>query len=414
MHLENVEELERYRPGGYHPISIGDCLHNRYQIMNKLGFGAYSTIWLARDEKAQRYVAIKVKIAAEDSQEENILHLLGATDPTAGRLAAIPQILDKFNLVGPNGTHQCLVTTPGGQNLSSFGLFQPRVARAISAQLVQAVAYLHSRSVVHGDLHSGNIMLHLHKSLDHLSPEQFRKKYGKAYLEPVRRHDGKPLGKGVPLYGVLPMWLGKKSEYISLPEARIFLTDFGEVFLPSVTPRYYSHTPLHLRPPETFFSPQTPLSFAADIWTLACTIWTITGQRTLFEDYFMSTDSMIGEYVDVLGQLPSGWWHGWDARARWFNDEGERDPESPNHIVNTFSERFEYSIQEPRREKRMKEFEEAEETEFLSMLQAMMAFRPEDRPSAKEVMQFEWMREWALPELDKMDYFISNDNWTSR
>lgn len=42
--------------------------------------------------------------------------------------------------------------------------------------------------------------------------------------------------------------------------------------------------------------------------------------------------------------------------------------------------------------------EDREKAVFLAMLRRMLAFRPEDRPSAKEVLETEWMREWALPE----------------
>jgi hypothetical protein len=47
-----VENLEAYRPGGYHPLYLGDHLHNqRYTILRKLGYGSYSTVWLARDQR---------------------------------------------------------------------------------------------------------------------------------------------------------------------------------------------------------------------------------------------------------------------------------------------------------------------------------------------------------------------------
>lgn len=34
-----------------------------YQLVDKLGYGGYSTIWLARDLQSARYVALKVIIA---------------------------------------------------------------------------------------------------------------------------------------------------------------------------------------------------------------------------------------------------------------------------------------------------------------------------------------------------------------
>lgn len=55
------EDLTKYRRHGLYPISLGDilpkpatCVSNfekqpRYRIILKLGFGAFSTVWLARD-----------------------------------------------------------------------------------------------------------------------------------------------------------------------------------------------------------------------------------------------------------------------------------------------------------------------------------------------------------------------------
>jgi hypothetical protein len=50
--IEDVESLERYCLDGYHPILVGYRLNDRYQIVHKLGFGTYSTIWLSWDEKS--------------------------------------------------------------------------------------------------------------------------------------------------------------------------------------------------------------------------------------------------------------------------------------------------------------------------------------------------------------------------
>ncbi|OQD61597.1 hypothetical protein PENPOL_c016G04662 [Penicillium polonicum] len=58
--IRGVESLEEYRHGGYHPIMIGDLLCDRYRIADKLGFGGYSTVWLAEDTHVKQFVAVKL------------------------------------------------------------------------------------------------------------------------------------------------------------------------------------------------------------------------------------------------------------------------------------------------------------------------------------------------------------------
>ena len=46
----DAEPLHRYRPGGHHPVHLGDKFKDdRYKIVYKLGWGGYSTVWLAKD-----------------------------------------------------------------------------------------------------------------------------------------------------------------------------------------------------------------------------------------------------------------------------------------------------------------------------------------------------------------------------
>ena len=44
------EGTEDYRRGGYHAVRIGDTFKNgRYVVQSKLGWGHFSTVWLAWD-----------------------------------------------------------------------------------------------------------------------------------------------------------------------------------------------------------------------------------------------------------------------------------------------------------------------------------------------------------------------------
>ena len=44
-----LESPVGYHPGGYHPVHLGDVYRKQYKVINKLGFGTFSTVWLARD-----------------------------------------------------------------------------------------------------------------------------------------------------------------------------------------------------------------------------------------------------------------------------------------------------------------------------------------------------------------------------
>lgn len=48
--------------GGEYPIFIGDKLcQGRFQILKKLGQGAYGSVWLASDAHDDKFAALKVR-----------------------------------------------------------------------------------------------------------------------------------------------------------------------------------------------------------------------------------------------------------------------------------------------------------------------------------------------------------------
>lgn len=154
-----IEELEAYTPGGFHPTDIGDQFHDgRYEVVHKLGYGGYSLIWLARDKHEQRYVALKMLAASETAvtNEGKILHCLQQADNKHPGFPVVQRLLDEFQFDGPNGRHLCLVTDAAGNNiavskeLSSNFMFPVEAARSLCAQLISGVAYLHDSGICHG------------------------------------------------------------------------------------------------------------------------------------------------------------------------------------------------------------------------------------------------------------------------
>ena len=46
------EEPNYYSSGGFYRVSLGEKLNNnQYTILRKIGYGQYSTVWLAHDTK---------------------------------------------------------------------------------------------------------------------------------------------------------------------------------------------------------------------------------------------------------------------------------------------------------------------------------------------------------------------------
>lgn len=159
--IDGVEEMRRYCPGGYHPVSIGDKFNDQYRVVHKLGHGSYSTVWLALDEQLQRFVTLKVCTADASEREARILSLLNNLSNTGNSNVMssenfFPVLLDTFRVQGPHGTHTCLVTDVARCTLDearrrSWGRpLQLHVARTIAAQFVLAVAVLHQQGYVHG------------------------------------------------------------------------------------------------------------------------------------------------------------------------------------------------------------------------------------------------------------------------
>lgn len=157
---DDVEELSRYSPGGYYPADIDDVLHGgRYRITHKLGYGTYSTVWLARDLHLARFVSLKFLVAStpSDTSETLILrHLSAAADDTHPGRPYVLTLLDEFSVQSANGTHRCIVTEALGPSIaavkydSDSNRLPGPIARTVASQCAKGVSYLHSRGIVHG------------------------------------------------------------------------------------------------------------------------------------------------------------------------------------------------------------------------------------------------------------------------
>lgn len=166
------EEGKRgYKKGGYHPVTIGDVFNSRYTVIKKLGWGAFSTVWLCND-KENPTIPVALKIIKSSSRytesaedEIKILKEVSRVDPM--NVYPVVHYYDHFFHHGPHGKHACLVFEALGSNLCDLVRLHdhkgiPLIAvKFICKQILEGLDFLHTKcKIIHTDLKPENILLH--------------------------------------------------------------------------------------------------------------------------------------------------------------------------------------------------------------------------------------------------------------
>ncbi|KAI5782770.1 kinase-like domain-containing protein [Geopyxis carbonaria] len=168
------EDFEDYCKGGYHPVQVGETFKSgRYEVIRKLGWGHFSTVWLSRDNETSRHVALKVVRSAahytETALDEiKLLQRIVDANPNHPGKAHVVQLLDSFEHRGPHGVHICMVFEVLGENL--LGLIKRYNHRGIPMQMVKQITkqvllgldYMHREcGIIHTDLKPENVLIEI-------------------------------------------------------------------------------------------------------------------------------------------------------------------------------------------------------------------------------------------------------------
>ncbi|KAH9953515.1 kinase-like domain-containing protein [Russula dissimulans] len=423
--LYNIEEIEDYQPGGYHPISIGDTFdQGRYRILHKLGFGGSSTVWLVRDQREGkdrgRIATLKAMRADISSQSPGEIPELAISQTLIQSLppshSADFQPVDHHFLVqGPNGSHRFLIYPLAGPSILAMSDSPGRVAgsRRLRADLARKVAkqtattlhHMHSASVVHGDLTTSNILFRLSPHVIGWSDAEVYARLGDPETEKVVTRDGKPPGPHAPAMLVAPIQNDIIS-HASLLQESIIISDFGQSYIAACPPPSYEPgTMLSYQPPEARFEGRA--GFEADIWTLGCVIFEIRAGFSLFESFLGSDIEVLKQTVETLGRLPDPWWGAFEQRALWFGEDGQPMSEQDQDRAGVLLKAYRTSIRmklleigkqdDPPPEDDGPMIENSgvrlpdEEVDLLAgLLQKVLKYSPEERICIQDVIRHPW------------------------
>ena len=152
-----------------------------------------------------------------------------------------------------------------------------------------------------------------------MNDDEIYRQFGVPQTTTIERIDGCTASAEAPSYSGMPAQMAIDGHEID--DSNIMISDFGEAWFNDMEKRDTLQTPVLYLPPEATFEKST-IGQPADIWTLACTVYEIMGERPLFEGFMPDKDDIIAEILSALGPLPQQWRDSWPARNEFFHENG--------------------------------------------------------------------------------------------
>ncbi|KAJ7276831.1 kinase-like domain-containing protein [Mycena rebaudengoi] len=401
---EGYETASAYTLGGLCPIRLGCDLGSppRYRIIAKLGYGAYSTVWLAHDRVTKRNVALKiVEARTSNSNELNLLQRLKAPDTEEPRVI---QLLDAFEHTSPNGRHQVLVMEPVHPfDLLRCQALRPIMTREALRQTIAGLAFIHSHGIAHGalggsissDLHPGNFGCAV-PEVDRFSVVDIWNLTGRPEVLAILHSSSDNL-ESVPQHLCTKIDLGKlllrgAPEFVHRPLSMRIL-DVGNAYIVGECPPR-AITPIIYAAPEVAFAQRalndldSPWDQRSDIWSLAVSLYFLACSGPIFEFRYR----VLHDMMYYCGEVPDAWW---EYLRSPFPNGVVPGPQHADSLWKQKEELFsKFGVENP--------------AGLIRLLRRMMQLDPAKRPTAAELLRdpyFDGLQEAGgiprLPDLSK-------------
>ncbi|HWT26702.1 MAG TPA: Stk1 family PASTA domain-containing Ser/Thr kinase [Mobilitalea sp.] len=142
-------------------LKPGMFINDRYEIIDKVGSGGMADVYKARDQRLNRFVAIKVLKPEYSSDKSFVNKFRGEAQSAAG--LSHPNIVNVYDVGDDSGLHYIVMELVEGITLKRFierkGKLEVKEAVGIAIQIAQGMEAAHDNHIIHRDIKPQNIII---------------------------------------------------------------------------------------------------------------------------------------------------------------------------------------------------------------------------------------------------------------
>ncbi len=142
-------------------LKPGMIIGDRYEIIDKVGSGGMADVYKAKDQRLNRYVAIKVLKPEYSSDRSFVNKFRGEAQSAAG--LSHPNIVNVYDVGDDGSLHYIVMELVEGITLKRFierkGKLDIKEAVGIGIQIAQGMEAAHDNHIIHRDIKPQNIII---------------------------------------------------------------------------------------------------------------------------------------------------------------------------------------------------------------------------------------------------------------
>ena len=142
-------------------LEIGTMLSGRYEVLKRVGSGGMADVYMAKDHKLNRNVAVKV-LKSEYVEDEKFLKKFETEAQAVARLSH-PNIVNVYDVGIEDGINYIVMELAEGMTLKEYirrkVYLSPKETVEISMQIASAISHAHKNHIIHRDIKPQNILV---------------------------------------------------------------------------------------------------------------------------------------------------------------------------------------------------------------------------------------------------------------